>query len=158
MQPFLEHDDRRFYRQVIGRAAEFEPPFGGTPYPCLVWNHGDPLDESDAGVLADSLITSNCRYIVSAGVDCESFHDAADQAFIRRLSHLPEQVQDERFVMTTWHSHEPMDDTTFFFAFNTSFGDHDFHELLVLHVGGSPSDHAAVEASIRREVLDDAAL
>lgn len=158
MQPFLEHDDRRFYRQVIRMAADFEPPFRGSPYPCLVWNHGAALSEADAFSLSCALIESDCRYIVSAGVGCESLHDAADQAFTSRFSHLPEQAQDERHVMTSWHSDEPMDDTTFFFAFSTSFDNHDFCEFLVLHVAGSAADHAAVEASIRKEVLDETAL
>jgi hypothetical protein len=158
MQPFLSHGSQRFYRMVLVQLEDFASPFRGSAYPCLVWNHGDPLPHTEAQRLAEALLESNCRYVVSAGTDCEAFHDAVDQAFIRRTSDVSETVQDRLHVMTTWHPDEPMDDTTFFFAFNTQFDDHDFHDLLVVHINGTKAQHGMVEASLRKEVLDEAAL
>jgi hypothetical protein len=154
MQPFFEHSGHRFHRQAIIYAHDFVPAFGGKAYPCLVWNHGEGWAVPDASALAARLLDSNCRYVVSAGAGCERLHDVVDQVFVHRCLDRPEAESEAQFVMTTWHTDKPVDDTTFFFAFCTSFDDHDFSDFLLLHVGGTTAQHAVVEASLRKEVVD----
>jgi hypothetical protein len=149
---------RRFFRQAIVRADDFGNPFDGRPYPCLVWTHGAPLPPDERWELAQRLVTSQCRYAVCGGTECEAIHDDVDSAYIGPFLEDGAEDLQRPHVMTTWHAGEPHDEVAFFFVLNTNFDEHDFREYLVVHVGGLPRDHEALEAAVRRAAMGEAAV
>ena len=114
-----------------------EAPFGGEPFPCLLWHRGGFTRDAKRD-LAHALIHGGCRYAVCAGVECEAWHDAFDAAFLEEHEGQSEDESDRDFMMTTWHERDTIDDVAFFFVLNTNFDDHDFTRYLVLHVGDAP--------------------
>jgi hypothetical protein len=74
----------------------------------------------DASSLADDEILHNLKPLVDVGLvyasawgpDCSRVHDLVDHIVV-----LNEFAGDERdyFLMTTWHSHESLEDTTWYF-------------------------------------------
>src|SRR5215207_4295784 len=121
MEPFFEYAGRRFYQQVVHAPADFQPAFGGAPYPCLLWTHERPLPEDARQLVAAQLVATDCRYAVCAGVACEVLHDAVDDAFIEPYF-VPSPTPIERpAVMTTWHTDEDYDEVAAFFVLNTNF-------------------------------------
>lgn len=89
MQPFLVHDGREFYRLNLDRPGAYDLPFAPCPYPCLVWGHGDEWSEGDRDALVASLIGTDCRYAVCAGVSCEQWHDDIDLTFVATVPESP---------------------------------------------------------------------
>ena len=71
------------------------------------------------------LVRHGCRYFQSWGVACEEWHDAVDWALLETF-HFAE-VPEERFVMTTWHENETLNDA-FWFAHHSAH-----HDCLVLN-------------------------
>ncbi len=150
MELICESQGRRFYRQAIRRADELVSPFGGRPYPVLIWTHGAALAPEDRWALAERLIGSGCRYAVCGGVACEAVHDDIDSVFIRPFLDLAPEAMERAHVMTTYHEGESPEDVAAFFVSSTNFDQHDFREYLALHVGGSGAAHAVLDAAIDR--------
>src|SRR5688572_22799923 len=122
------------------------------PFACLLWSHtGGSSVDWQRGV-ARVLIICGCRYAVCAGTDCESWHDAFDEAFALMFSAVPESVREANLIMTTWHADETPDDVAFSFINCTDFGPYRFSRYLVAHVGGSESSRAELDETVRAHV------
>lgn len=66
---------------------------------------------------SDWLVRSGCLYMMAWGENCSSWDDSVDFANIDQF--LPAEVPDEKFVMTTWHENEPLEEV-FWFAKNSA--------------------------------------
>jgi len=158
MEIFFQRGRKTYYRHAITDPTDVRPALDGRAYPCLVWDHVGTFSDDERSRVARSLIVSNCRYVVAAGRLCERWHDATDWAWIKEYRDESEAIRDERHVMTSWHDDESVDDVTFFFALTTPFDDHDFTDLLVLHVGGTAIEQEVIEEGVRRAELGEAAV
>lgn len=146
MDLILDHAPRSYWLQAIGNVSEFESPFAGAPYPCLIWDTRGGRSADELSGLSRALVASGLRYAVCAGVECNRWHHAIDHAFIEL--ELDGEEYESRFVMTSEHADESPDDVAFFFVFNTNFDAHDFTRFLVLQIGID----SAVELLLRKAV------
>ena len=136
MDLILEHPPRSYWLQVIDDVSEFESPFAGAPYPCLIWDARGSRSVAELSRLSGALVASGLRYAVCGGVQCSRWHDAIDQTFIEL--ELDGEEYESRFVMTSWHTDKSPDDVAFFFVYNTNFDRHDFTRYLVLMIDADP--------------------
>jgi len=157
MREILKHQEKAYYADSASATEVPQPPFAGALFPCLIWDHVGGSDTASKKAFAQALIRGGCRYAVCAGTDAQSWHDAFDLAREEVSRGMSEEAADREFVMTSWHDRESVEDTAFFFAFNTVFDDHDFTKYLVVHFGGSESERLRVDEAVRREVLGEAA-
>jgi hypothetical protein len=111
--------------QVFGNVAEFEPPFGGAQYLCLLWDSRGGRSVDELSRLSRALIASGIRYAVCGGVECER-----------------------------WHTDEPPEEVAFFFIHNTNFNARDFTRFLVLQLGGDWPREQQLRAAIREHALE----
>ena len=139
------HDDRTYDHIIVDRPITTITPLAPQPYPCLLWDTRGDWSEAERDTVVAALLESDCRYVVSGGATCEQWHDEVDEAYIARTL---EPETDERFVMTTWHTDESVEDVAFFFVWNTNFDEHDFRQFVVLQLGSDP----AVAERLRRGV------
>ena len=65
--------------------------------------------------VSDWLVASGCLYMLAWGDECSVWDDAVGWANISACDNKP--IPPERFVMTTWHEDEPMEEV-FWFAKN----------------------------------------
>jgi hypothetical protein len=84
----------------------------------------------------DWIVEAGCLYAMAWGKDCEEWHDLIDWAVLGRFGygHIP----DDRFVMTTWHAHEPLGEVFWFARHAASHPDVALRNLLILHVATTP--------------------
>lgn len=66
-------------------------------------------------LVSDWLVRSGCLYLMAWGNNCSSWDDSVDEANIDQF--FPAESPDDRFVMTTWHEGESLEDV-FWFAKN----------------------------------------
>ena len=66
---------------------------------------------------SDWLVRSGCLYMMAWGENCSSWDDSVDLANINQF--FPTEVPDDKFVMTTWHDEEPLEEV-FWFAKNSA--------------------------------------
>jgi len=81
------------------------------------------LDPSNTAAERDgvskSLVDSGCRYAVCSGHESSKWDDSIDRAFLETDPDL--NPPDERFVMTSFHEDESLNDVAEFFVRLTSF-------------------------------------
>jgi len=101
------------------------------PFRSVVIVDDEPNPEWQAQV-SDWLVASGCLYMMAWGKGCSSWDDSVDSANLKEFDwgDIPE----EKFVMTTWHEKEPLNDV-FWFSKNNAF--HPTVELqntVILHI------------------------
>ena len=69
------------------------------------------------------------------GDGCARWHDSVDWASLEEFDFGD--IPDERFVMTTWHENEPLDDVFWFAQFAAQHGDVDLESALIIHVSAT---------------------
>ena len=120
---------------VISRPYSFATPFEGSDYALLLVINDTNISEEEQSNLSDKLVATGCRYAVCTGHECSSWDDSIDYAFIFTDSNF--NPPDEKFVMTTWHTDEEIEDVINFFRWGTNFDDFVPSKFLVLFVGES---------------------
>jgi hypothetical protein len=127
--------ERKYVYSRIASASVLTPEMHGL-YPALVWNTVPAVRTEEIASVMRRLIGSGCRFIVAAGIECERWHDIADQQFFAQFPTEPE--RDGNFVMTSWHTDESPEDVILFLVFGTNFEEYDFKEFLILQFGRMP--------------------
>lgn len=86
-------------------------------------------------MVSNWLVYSGCLYMMAWGPDCSSWDDSVDFAIIEK--HLPNEVPDEAFVMTTWHDKETLEEVFWYAQFGAalSYADAAIEHTLIVHVG-----------------------
>ena len=96
------------------------------------------------GTVSDWLVQSGCLYMMAWGIGCSSWDDSVDMANLEAFDYG--EIPEDRFVMTTWHSDEPLSDV-FWFAKNTaSHPTIDLDTTVIIHISKEPSASAMMEA------------
>lgn len=99
------------------------------------------------------LVQSGCLYAVAWGLDCEEWHDSVDAANLREFDYGD--IPDDRFVMTTWHSQEPLVEA-FWFAGQCAFHPTvDLTDTIVVHVSAEPLEAEMLQAFSESQTLPD---
>jgi len=106
-------------------------PFGGDDFVALIVNNDAQISSSDQHAISLALVRFGCRYAVCMGHDCSSWDDSVDYA---NIVLNPEQAS-EKFVMTTWHDDDTVDEIANFFLNCTAYADNTFNNFLVLSIG-----------------------
>lgn len=153
MRVLAERDGKVYGAITVEVPGDFEAPFVGALFPCLVWDHSGRFSETDRSAVARALLDAGCRYAVCGGQRCEAWEAAVDVEFVTRHADASQEALDAAHVMTTSHRGESPDDVAFFFVLNTNFDEHAFERYLVLHIGTGPAEHA-LEAAVRGWALD----
>ena len=101
--------------------------------------------------IAEWVVAIGCLYVVAWGVDCEKWHDSVDWAVLEvfKFGDIP----DERFVMTTWHSDEPISEAFWFAEHCATHPDIELTETLILHVASEARDSVMLQAYRDSQVM-----
>jgi hypothetical protein len=118
---------------TIDAVDDFFSPFADKEYALLLVINRTDISELEQEKLSDKIVASGCRYALCFGHRCTTWDDSIDYAFI--CSDADFNPPDSRFVMTTWHEDEPIDDVIFQFRWNTTFDDFTPSRFLTLFVG-----------------------
>jgi hypothetical protein len=115
----------------------------------LIWSTG-ATSAAEREHAVKSLLDGNCRYFVCGGDDADAWELEADDAFLALT--LQDPSYEERFVMTTAHGGEPVEEVVRFFIHNTRFEQHDFDQFLALIVGSDAAVERRIIAAVREEL------
>ena len=83
-----------------------------------------------------ALIASGCKYALAWGKDCESWHDAIDDAYLEATNY--EDVPEDQRVMTTWHEDEELSEVFWFARHRAVHPAHELRDTLILHIADAP--------------------
>jgi hypothetical protein len=83
------------------------------------------------------LVKSGCLYMMAWGNNCSSWDDSVDYANLEEFNY--EEIPKDKFVMTTWHENEPLEEVLGFannFAFHPTIN---LPNTVILHI--APNNH-----------------
>src|SRR5690242_18095729 len=122
-------------RYIHLRPEEPPPSLGPAPFRAIIVTEACS-SEAWRERVTEWLVESGCLYAVTWGLDCEAWHDSVDAANLREFEYGD--IPDDRFVMTTWHSNEPLSEA-YWFAGQCAF--HPAVELertMIIHLSDEP--------------------
>ena len=133
MEQIHKDPDLNLWLGEISIPDEFTSPFNSEEYVLLLIINRKDILYREQKDLSDRIVASGCRYAVCFGFECSSWDDSIDYAFIFSDPNL--NPPDDRFVMTTWHENESIEDVVEYFRWNTVFDEFVPKRFLVLFVG-----------------------
>jgi hypothetical protein len=83
-------------------------------------------------LVSDWLVQSGCLYMMAWGQGCSSWDDSVDIANLERFNFA--EIPDDQFVMTTWHSDEPLTEVFWFSKYTASHPTVELRHTLLLHI------------------------
>jgi hypothetical protein len=86
--------------------------------------------------VSDWLVGSGCLYMMAWGEGCSSWDDSVDWANLEQFS--CGEIPDDKFVMTTWHERESLEDVLWFASHAARHGDVELASTLIIHVAPAP--------------------
>ncbi|HEX4737244.1 MAG TPA: hypothetical protein VH331_06765 [Allosphingosinicella sp.] len=91
-----------------------------------------PFSTNWQDLVSKWLIESGCLYMMAWGEGCSGWHDAVDGA---REGRFPSgEIPDDKFVMTTWHERETLEEVFWFAEFCAMHPDVELSTTLIIHV------------------------
>jgi hypothetical protein len=127
-------------------------PFSDEEFALMLVHFDGPVRDSEKMLLARRLVAQRCRYAVCAGRDSGAWEDAFDEADIESNPDCDE----DRFVMTTSHGPEVLNEVVRFFIWSTSTPHFQPLRFLVVAVGGSAADVISLRSNIVQVIADAA--
>jgi hypothetical protein len=108
------HDQRHFGLLRVADLGELRSELRDITEPFVLFLALDANEVEDEGVetLALAADDAGITYLCAWGPDCERVHDRFDAAIVGRQV----AAGSERFVMTTWHANDDLEDALWFFA------------------------------------------
>jgi hypothetical protein len=130
----------------INRPFSFSTPFGGGDFALMLVVACPSVTAEERGAVSSEIVRQGCRYAVCTGNDCSLWDDSIDLAFLATSPGFS--PPDERFVMTTWHEDQPLEDVAHYFRWNTVFDDFVPQRFLALLLGGDAETEGQVRSAI----------
>jgi hypothetical protein len=116
----------------------FRSPFAGDDYALLIVISDATVSEEEQREISREIVKTGCRYALAYGHACSSWDDSID------LADIEAGENPHRFIMTTWHDDEPIEDVVDFWWLNTAFEDYVPENFGVFFIGSNPSLERAV--------------
>jgi hypothetical protein len=129
---------------LLDRPFKFHSPVPGDDFVVMLIANDITITEGERAALSTDIVRQGCRYAVSIGHRCSTWDDAIDLAFLETDPNF--NPPDDRFVMTTWHENDPLEDVMRFFRWNTAFNDFTPKNFIVILLG----QNHVIEAEARR--------
>ena len=63
-------------------------------------------------IVSNWLVAEGCLFMCAWGLDCTLWDDSVDYANLEQFSYG--EIPEDRFVMTTWHDNEPLEEAIWF--------------------------------------------
>lgn len=108
------------------------------PFACVVIVRADVTRDWRAFV-SRWLVDRGCLYMMAWGRDCVLWNDDVDSANLEDFT--GRDIPDERFVMTTWHSNEPVEEVFWYASFCALHGSVDLGFVLLLDIAESSTEN-----------------
>jgi hypothetical protein len=106
----------------------------------VIDDHSDEMWRWD---VARWLVASGCRFMLAWGKECESWHDAIDDAADEAFDY--DDVPPEQTVMSTWHDDEDLEEVFWFARHRASHPALQLANTVILHMAAHGRGEALLE-------------
>ena len=135
----------------LARPFVFSSPFNDKDFALLLIVADPDISMDEQNSVSEEMVRQGCRYAVCTGYQCSQWDDSIDFAY---LGSDPDfSPSDVRFVMTTSHEEEPLEDVVDFFRLCTTFDNFTPHHFFVLILGGDEKMAQAVSTLLKQNFV-----
>ncbi len=89
------------------------------------------------------LARSGCMYMMAWGENCSSWDDSVDMANLKEFDFG--EIPHERFIMTTWHTEEPLSEVFWFSKHNATHPTVEIDRTVLLHISVQDKEREFLE-------------
>jgi hypothetical protein len=82
------------------------------------------------------IVGSGCLFMMAWGKDCSSWDDSVDHANLEDFNYG--EIPDDRFVMTTWHDDEPIEEAFWFCRYTAFHPDVELPYAYIVDISPAP--------------------
>jgi hypothetical protein len=90
------------------------------------------------------IVDSGCLYMMAWGQDCLSWDDSVDYANLDEFDYGD--IPDDRFVMTTWHNNEPIEEVFWYCRYAAHHSEMDLPNVYIIHIAPASRKEAMLKA------------
>ena len=128
----VKSSEEQIQISALERPYSFLSPYK-EQFAAMIWVIDEAVSVEEQAALSTQLVAQGCRYAVCAGHNCSTWDDSIDMAFLETDPNLD--PPNDRFIMTTWHEGESVEEVAEFFVLNTSFDNFVAKNFLVVFIG-----------------------
>jgi len=122
------------------------------PLPCrMVILIEDDVSPEWQDEVSKWVVKTGCLYMMAWGENCSSWDDSVD--FANLEDHDYNEIPDDKFVMTTWHDDEPVEEVFWYCRMNAHDPNIALPTVFIVHI--SPVPRGDELLSTYRECLDE---
>ncbi len=103
-----------------------------TSFKCLILIERE-VDADYRHEVSGALVKAGCLFALAWGLDCTLWDDSVDWAFLELYDYG--EYPEEKFVMTSWHDEETLEEAVEFAKHCTKYSDVKLDDILVLDFG-----------------------
>ena len=133
----------------IVRPFVFSSPIAGREFAALVLFLDREVSPDEQAAISASLIAEGCRYAVCAGDQCSTWDDSVDMAYLATDSNRS--PPEDRFVMTSWHEDEGLEDVAHFLRLFTAFDRFVPTLFVAVVIGGGDTEYESARRVVRQQ-------
>ncbi len=93
--------------------------------------------------ISDWLVGSGCLYMMAWGKDCSSWDDSVDHSNLKEWDY--KDIPEDKFVMTTWHDDESLEDVFWFSKHIASHPSVDIRDTLLVHIAQKTKENEFID-------------
>lgn len=101
--------------------------------------------------IAEWLLKSGCLYVVAWGIECEDWHDTVDWTNLEEFDFGD--IPDDKFVMTTWHTNDPLSEAMWFAGQCAFHPDIELADTVILHVANASREIEMLQTYSASQIL-----
>ena len=116
---------------VLMASGASPPDIGGQPFRAVIVIEDEVTDEW-RDLVSKWLVGSGCLYMMAWGQGCTKWDDSVDHANLAEFDWGD--IPDDKFVMTTWHESEALEETFWFAKFSAFHPTVSLPRLVIVHV------------------------
>jgi hypothetical protein len=134
------------------RPGDTPPDLISAPYrTVIIADQG--VSEDWLNRIAQWIVAIGSLYVIAWGVDCAKWHDGVDWAVLELFDFG--EIPDDRFVMTTWHSDEPITEAFWYAGHCAIHSDVQLTETIILYVAVEARRAAMLQTYRDSQVMAD---
>ena len=93
--------------------------------------------------LSEWLVESGCLYMLAWGDGCSDWDDSVDWVNLDKFDFA--EIPDEKFVMTTWHENESLEEIFWFAKHSATHPTENLDSTLLLHISNANRESQLIE-------------
>ena len=124
-------------------AGSCPPKIKSGPNRIVVVIEQDVISEWQAKV-SKWIVDSGCLFMMAWGKDCSSWDDSVDHANLEDFDYG--EIPGDRFVMTTWHDSEPIEDAFWFCRYTAFHPEIELQGAYIVHISDAPREKELLQA------------